>query len=219
MFPSLSLENCNGFNSQQQQFQLQLNSLLLFQSARSEQQFNQAHYSQETAQESINICSTGQLHALISAITEGQLRSAGNPVFLKPEQKVQHLEHTVQLHGFFKPSTNSNASELVPTPEEPQSTSPPSQNVVDADNTCRLEPATSKPKRGSMRGGLARGSWKIPSVISPKWEAAADWKLVNPTETLKEYKMVWSNVISKDWVQLPMYQKCASVCHEATEKK
>ncbi|KAG7098056.1 hypothetical protein E1B28_000030 [Marasmius oreades] len=202
MFPSLSPENCNGFNSQQQQFQLQVNSLPLFQSARSERQFNQAHYSQETAQESINICSTGQLHALISAITEDQLRSAGNPVFLKLEQEVQHLERTIQLHGFFKPSTNNNASELAPTPEEPQSTSPPSQNVVGTDNTCRLEPAASKPKRGGMRGGLARGSWKIPSVISPKWEAAIDWKLVNPTENLKEYEAEWSNVVSKDWVQL-----------------
>ncbi|KAG7096210.1 hypothetical protein E1B28_003662 [Marasmius oreades] len=100
MFPSLSPESCNGYNTEHQQFQFQINNLPMFQSARSpERQFNQTHYSRETSQDSINICSTGQLHALISAITEDQLRSARNPVFLKLEQKVRHLECTVQLQN------------------------------------------------------------------------------------------------------------------------
>ncbi|KAG7091407.1 hypothetical protein E1B28_010444 [Marasmius oreades] len=156
----------------------------------------------------------------IVRVLEHLVRDRGVGEFLL-EGKVKRL-----LQAINKVCTNlldkdNNASESAPTPEEPQSTSPPSQTVVGTDNsTCRLELAASKPKRGGMRGGSkARGSWKIPSMILPKWEAAADWKLVNPTGTLKEYEAAWSNVISKDQVQLPMYQKRASVRREATEKK
>jgi len=50
-----------------------------------------------------------------------------------------------------------------------------------------------------------KGTWAIPATISPKWEAARDWKASNPSGSKQEFEKHWHD-LQRDGDQLQIYK-------------
>lgn len=65
------------------------------------------------------------------------------------------------------------------------------------------QPVTKKLARKSSKGG--KGSWVPPDTISPTWEAARDWKELNPNGTMQGFNNFWDSV-QQDKDKLQVYK-------------